>query len=543
MIKIIACITVQHDISLVILAGVLCLSGSWVTARLYGQAQDRPRPAALPLYMTAATIAGVSIWCTHFVAMLGFRPAVPVSFDLPLTFVSLLIAVLGSSAAIGLAAMVRTPLAWALAGAVLGLAIAGMHYAGMIAYRVDGLIAWHRGYLLLSILLAVVLSSVALTCGSRARPWSETQMTLALTVAIVGLHFTGMTAFEVVPLAIPGEEVNPEAFRMLALAVAGVALLIVLGGLLCQFVETKARRIAELTQARNAAEAASRAKSEFMSVLSHELRTPLTIVLGYASILSNLKQTQAAAGVVDLHHAQIGDRAELYGRKIGTAAGHLLSLINEILDYTRLELGEGKLDRSVFSLRELLMQVEDQFQGLARDRGITLQVDCDEIDAHADRGRCLQILINLVGNAVKFSHSPVILLRARRDGAGFRLEVEDRGRGIEAGSLDRIFEAFQQLETPDSRAEGGTGLGLAICRKLAVAHGGAIWASSRPGEGTTFTVSFPASALAAAPAANPAERDQQPERAGAVPPAAAMPAAPVTAHGAEAGPAPAARAN
>ncbi|MEI4471822.1 sensor histidine kinase [Frigidibacter sp. MR17.24] len=503
MTRIIACIAIQHDVSLVVLAAFLCIAGSWVTARLYAQARTATGRQVVPLYLMTATTAGVAIWCTHFVAMLGFSPNVPVSFDLPLTFVSLLIAVFGSAAGIAIAARSRRRRAPALAGAVLGLSISGMHYAGMIAYRVDGLVSWDRGYLVVSILLAVSLSALALTLGSRPGRGREAQMTAALTAAIVLLHFTGMAAFEVVPLAIPAEDVNPEAFRILGLAISIVALLIVLGALLGNYVEGKARRIADLTAARNAAESASRAKSEFMSVLSHELRTPLTIVLGYAAILSNIKKTQVAGS-----DARAADKAELYGTKIGTAAQHLLGLINEILDYSRLELGDGKLDRASFSVRGLLTQVEDQFQGLARDRGMRLEIESDDIIAFADRGRCLQILINLMGNAVKFSRSPVLLLRARAEPAGFRLEVEDRGCGIPADSLDRIFEAFQQLETPDNRSESGTGLGLAICRKLAAAHGGTITVRSKIGQGTCFTVTFPATALDRRSAAGP--RDLSP---------------------------------
>lgn len=502
MMTILSCITVEHDITLVLLAGILCAFGSWVTSRLYGHAQNRSKRQAISWHLLSAATAGVTIWCTHFVAMLGFRPPVPVSFDLTLTFVSLLIAVIGSATGVMFAAMVRMRFAPVIGGAILGLAIAGMHYAGMIAYRVQGIVYWQEEYLITSIVCSVVFSAIALFYGTRGEKWGEFQMTGALTVAIVSLHFIGMTAFRVAPLDISGDFVNPEAYKMLALAVAGTAMLIVMGGLFSYAIENRARMesIAELTAARNAAESASRAKSEFMSVLSHELRTPLTIVLGYAGILTKLKESHAnklrkSGEPIDLTTNQLGDQAVLYGQKIIFSANHLLTLINEILDYSSMELGDTKLSRSAFPVSELLAEIEDQFQVLAKDKSITLHVECDDIVAYADRGRCMQILINLVGNALKFSKAKDITLRACRKKNGFWIEVEDNGCGIQEENLGIIFEAFQQLETADHRSEGGTGLGLAICNKLAIAHGGDISVQSTVGVGTTFTVSMPKTAV------------------------------------------------
>lgn len=502
MMKIISCIVIQHDIGLVVLAGILCTFGSWVTSRLHRHARTRENRQAVPWHLLSALTAGISIWCTHFVAMLGFRPDVPVGFDLGLTFASLVIAVLGCGIGIFFAAMVRMRFAAVIGGAILGLAISGMHYVGMIAYRLQGIIYWDKGYLAASILLAVVFSALAFHLGRKSRKYSEYQMAGVLTVAIVSLHFTGMAAFSVAPLNIAGDFVNPEAFRILALAISGTAILIVMGGLFSYVIEVRTRMesIAELTAARNAAESASRAKSEFMSVLSHELRTPLTIVLGYAGMLSKIKETHAKdqleavlSGGVAI--TPLGDQAELYGRKISTAAQHLLTLINEILDYTSMELGDTKLHKTSFSVPELFQEIADQFQGLARQKSVALRFDCDQIIAFADRSRCLQILINLMGNALKFSKAEEIVLRARFQNSGFTLEVEDNGCGMPKESLEQIFIAFQQLEAADNRKEGGTGLGLAICKKLAIAHGGDVSVRSDIGAGTTFTVTLPESAI------------------------------------------------
>lgn len=502
MITVLSCVAVQHDISLVVLAAILCTFGSWVTSRLYRHSLDRSFRQAISWHLLTALTAGVSIWCTHFVAMLGFRPDVPVNFDLGLTFVSLLIAVLGSAMGIFISSALKMRFAPVIGGAVFGLAIAAMHYAGMIAYRVQGIVYWREDFLIASIILSVLFSSVALYLGSKPRKQGEYQMAILLTVAIVSLHFTGMTAFRVAPLSISGDFVNPEAFKVLAIAITGTALIIVMGALFSYAVENRTRMesIAELTAARNAAESASRAKSEFMSVLSHELRTPLTIILGYSGILSQLKvineqKKPPAEGTVDLATVQLGEQVDLYGKKISVAANHLLTLINEILDYTSMELGDAKLIRTSFPVQELLAEAEDQFQELANQKSITLHVESDGIVAHADRGRCLQILINLIGNALKFSKSSDVFIRGKIEENGFSIEVEDNGCGIKEENLGVIFHAFQQIEDADNRSEGGTGLGLAICRKLAIAHGGDISVESVVGSGTTFKVTMPASAV------------------------------------------------
>lgn len=498
MITVLSCVAYAHDIELVVLAGLLCIFGSWVASRLFRRAQDRQGLQRLVWCSLAACTAGVTIWCTHFVAMLGFKSGVPVSFDVVGTFASLLIAILGSTGGFLIAGGKWTRFAPALGGAFLGLAIAAMHYAGMIAYRVQGVVDWDMGYLAASIVLAVILSSVALLVGSRNGKRDGEKMAALLSAAILSLHFTGMTAFAVEPVAIEAIHTNPEAFKMLALAIAGPAILIVMGGLVSYAIDDHARleSIEELTKARDEAERASNAKSEFISILSHELRTPLTIALGYAQILSNIKSTQLAKlpeEESELHprEAALCDLTEQYGKKIVHSGDHLLNLINEILDFTSLEHGDQKLSKTDFSLRDLLVEVKDNFARLSEETNISITVDCAEFLVRADRGRCSQILINLVGNALKFSGGSVIRLKGDVQRDGFAISVEDDGRGIAGEHMDAIFEAFQQIESPDHRSAGGTGLGLAICKKLAIAHGGDITVDSEVGAGAGFTVVIP----------------------------------------------------
>ena len=139
----------------------------------------------------------------------------------------------------------------------------------------------------------------------------------------------------------------------------------------------------------------------------------------------------------------------------------------------------------------MLAELQEQFQGLAREKQSSLEIEFDEFNVFADRGRCKQILINLLGNALKFSSASSIRMRARMIDDTCRLEVEDNGCGMPAEDLERIFQAFIQAETATKSAEGGTGLGLAISKKLAAAHDGDIGVESTVGVGTKFTVDLP----------------------------------------------------
>ncbi len=488
----------DHDMMLVLLAALLCVFGSWVFTNLYRHAlKQTPRQALLWYFMTAVT-SGIAIWCTHFIAILAYQPDAPVSFDLGLTFASLLIAILGCTLGILIAGMFRFWITTIIGGVILGLAISAMHYTGMVAYRVEVMIHWDENYLIASVVFAMLFATFTLFFGAQNGKFTTLNMTLTFAAAIIGLHFTGMAAFHVTPTNLMAGHSNPAEFKLLALVIAGTAALIVLGGLFTYFIENRTRmeNIDELRQARDEARNASRAKSEFMSVLSHELRTPLTIINGYASFLTNLKGHTIAKlkpnePITKVHFDDLGDQTERYGGRIKSAGDHLLTIINELLDYTSIELNSIKLNRTSFQAGDLLAELQEQFQGLAREKQSSLEIEFDEFNVFADRGRCKQILINLLGNALKFSSASSIRMRARMIDDTCRLEVEDNGCGMPAEDLERIFQAFIQAETATRSAEGGTGLGLAISKKLAAAHDGDIGVESTVGVGTKFTVDLP----------------------------------------------------
>ncbi|HWZ89541.1 MAG TPA: ATP-binding protein, partial [Polyangiaceae bacterium] len=249
-------------------------------------------------------------------------------------------------------------------------------------------------------------------------------------------------------------------------------------------------RTLELRLAKEEAERASGAKSTFLATMSHEIRTPMNAVLGYAQLLLR------DAGLASAQRQQV---------EIILASGeHLLTLINDVLDMSRIEAGRAELAPEPFDLHELLRSVNHICAGMARAKGLALTFELDPSLPHAvlaDPGKIRQVLINLLSNAMKFtSEGGVQVLASARlvtDGAHrVEIAVEDTGAGIDAADLGRIFETFEQARL-GARA-GGTGLGLAIGRSLAKMMNGNLTATSMPGVGSTFTFTFEAREVAAA---------------------------------------------
>jgi PAS domain S-box-containing protein len=237
----------------------------------------------------------------------------------------------------------------------------------------------------------------------------------------------------------------------------------------------------EAEQARAEAEAANRAKSEFLAVMSHELRTPLNAIGGYAELLEmGIRGPVTPQQREDLARIQRSQR-------------HLLGLINEVLNYAKLETGSVRYDPEPVPAREALVEAESLVAPQARARGLTMQVrECPPgLVARADREKLRQILVNLLSNAVKFTDRGGVTLSCEASGAQLRFRVSDTGIGIPADKLAAIFEPFVQVRADLARPAEGTGLGLAISRDLARGMGGDIAVTSTPGAGSTFTLTLP----------------------------------------------------
>jgi signal transduction histidine kinase len=231
-----------------------------------------------------------------------------------------------------------------------------------------------------------------------------------------------------------------------------------------------------------ALEAANAAKSFFLAHMSHELRTPLNAVIGYSEMLEEEARASQDRFVPDL-------------RKIQGAARHLLELINELLDLSKMEAGKMELEAEEFDLDALLHEVAGTVEPLLRKNGNTLEVRCPAVlgRVRTDPGRLRQVLLNLLGNAAKFTQQGQVRLEAERDGGReLMVRVVDTGIGISEEQAQRLFQPFTQADPAIHRKYGGTGLGLAICRHLCRLMGGDITLHSEPGRGSTFTVRLPA---------------------------------------------------
>lgn len=241
-------------------------------------------------------------------------------------------------------------------------------------------------------------------------------------------------------------------------------------------------RTEELAKARQEAEAASAAKSSFLANMSHEMRTPLNAIMGFAHLIRG-----------ESRFSRDVNRAE----KIVSASEHLLSLINDILDSSKIEAGMLKLERQPFSAHETLRAVVDVLKERAEEKGLRLSLETDrsldDLWVYGDDLRFRQILFNIIGNAVKFTeHGYVSVSSSARpvdaDTMAIETKVSDSGVGIPSGSFERLFSPFEQAETSTSRRFGGSGLGLSISRRLARMMGGDVEVRSTVGRGSDFTI-------------------------------------------------------
>ncbi len=248
----------------------------------------------------------------------------------------------------------------------------------------------------------------------------------------------------------------------------------------------KARRDAEMAraeaeEARAEAESANGAKGDFLAIMSHELRTPLSAIMGYQELLAD----GITGPVNEQQSQQLG--------RIKASARHLLSLIDEILTFTRIDAGREEVNIERVSLASLLEPAAELVESLARAGGLHIEVMLPphEVMAETDVMKVRQMIVNLLSNAVKFTDRGRIILSGDQRGDQLVITVEDTGIGISSDHIERIFEPFWQVEQKATRRAGGTGLGLTVTRRLALLLGGDVTARSNPGEGTTFTICLP----------------------------------------------------
>jgi signal transduction histidine kinase len=242
-----------------------------------------------------------------------------------------------------------------------------------------------------------------------------------------------------------------------------------------------ARLFSEIGQKSQQLEVASQHKSQFLANMSHELRTPLNAVLGYTEL------------ILDSIYGEVPEKARTTLERIQSNGRHLLGLINDVLDLSKIEAGQLTLSLADYSIKGVVHNVYGAVESLATSKNLALKVELpkDLPPAHGDERRLTQVLLNLVGNAIKFTDTGEVAIRTSVANGSFTVAVHDTGPGIAERDQGKIFEEFQQADSSITKQKGGTGLGLAIAKRIIEMHGGRLWVESELGHGSTFAFTVP----------------------------------------------------
>jgi signal transduction histidine kinase len=496
----------HFDPTIVILSVLTAVLSVYVALDLTGRVAASGGAVRYAWVVAGALATGVGMWTMHFTGMLALRLPVPVSYEVPGVAISLVIAVAASVLSLSVAATRRAvSVAVFVAGVLLGIGMGAMHVVAMSAMRMAATPAFDARLIVLSMAIAIVAGVLLVSLASRLRSdetlrgWRR-RMAAALLVGpmIAIMHYTAMagTSFAPgpAPLVSQSQLLATHGLAYTAIASSLLMVLLALGGAAVD--RTLQRRLdatseharlrSEAESARDAAQAANRAKSEFLAAMSHELRTPLNAIAGYTELLQ--------IGV----HGQLNDKQQDDLARIQRSQKHLLSLINDVLNFAKLEAGKVQLYPQTVRVDMLVSTVEAMIapQLRSRDLHFSRHCDADVPNVFCDPDKTEQILLNLLSNAAKFTTAGgSIDVSARGANESVQISVHDTGVGIAPDKLDVIFEPFVQIERNLTQNVDGAGLGLAISRDLARAMGGELSVESEVGVGSTFSLTLPTSGV------------------------------------------------
>jgi signal transduction histidine kinase/DNA-binding response OmpR family regulator len=494
-----------YDLGLVATSLAIAILAAFVALSISGRIVAATTPRARYAWASAGALSmGGGIWAMHFIGMLAFSLPCGVTYDPVGTVASMIPGILASGIALNAISKSDAPSLGRLAvsSVLMGAGIGAMHYSGMAAMLPEALLRYSPGLVAISIVVAVVLAYVSLSIRfqfhhSQSPGIAATLMAASVMgCAVAGMHYTAMQAAIFFPL--PDAPVYNMALSptLLALLITIFTVLIGASTLVATFagrqnelalsltaeIARRKRTEEDLVRAREQAEAANRAKSQFLATMSHEIRTPMNGVLGMATLLSS---------------TSLNERQRRLVENLARSGKALLGTINDILDFSKIEAGRFELFNVEFDPREVVAEVTDLFAEPCASKGLEfVYFVAEEVPSQmrGDPVRLRQILINLVGNAIKFTERGEILVEMAvaemtPDQCVLICSVMDTGIGMSAEHAGRVFESFYQADHPTTRARGGTGLGLAIAKHLVTLMGGDIGVESTLGRGSRFRFS------------------------------------------------------
>jgi NO-binding membrane sensor protein with MHYT domain/nitrogen-specific signal transduction histidine kinase len=429
---------------------------------------------------------GSGIWSMHFIGMLAFRLPIPMSYNIPITVLSLLIA--GVVSGFALYTVSRRSLSTgrlACAGLLMGLGIAAMHYTGMAAMEMEPPIRYSPLLFILSIAIAIVASLAALWIAFQLRTetfvsafWKRAGAAMIMGAAICGMHYTAMAAAIFAPNSVC--TLNPQDINnvWLATSIGGFTFMLLMTTLLISVFDA---RLTTGAASLEAADAASAMKDQFLATLSHELRTPLSAIVGWLHALKPLAA----------NHPELKQGLDAIERNARVQT----QLIEDLLDMSRITAGKVRLDMQPLEPISFIEAAIETVSPAADAKHVRLerQLDPQAGPITGDPRRLQQVIWNLLANSIKFTPKEgTVKVLLERVNSHVEITIADTGIGIRPEFVPHVFERFRQGDASDSERPFGLGLGLAIVKHFVELHGGTVSASS-PGEGhgTTFAVRLP----------------------------------------------------
>lgn len=515
----------SYDALLVVFSYVVAVVASYTVLDLVGRITTSTGRVRWLWLLFGAFAMGMGIWSMHFVGMLAFSLPVPVAYNLFTVVLSVIVAIIASFIALYVVGRDQLTLRQLLGGGMLlAIGISSMHYIGMAAMLID--ISYDPFYFILSVVIALVASVTALWLafyfrrgGKRGAAWKKLGSGLIMGAAIAGMHYTGMMAahFHLGDNSLSSSGIILDQ-NWIGYFISGGTLFTLGLSLLGIYISNKfsykdseiqqkaneiyqmnqelrqlnenleelvKERTAQLEQAHDEAIKANMIKSQFLANMSHELRTPLNAIIGYSEMLAEEAE-------------ELGEQifVEDLG-KIRNAGKHLLTLINDILDISKIEAGKMDFHMETFELSGLIQDVITTVKPLIDKNGNKLETHLEQGEMTTDVTKLRQILINLLSNASKFTQNGTISLdmyrELRNHRTGYCFRVKDTGIGMTPEQVEKLFQPFTQADSSTTRKYGGTGLGLAISHSFCDLMGGSIQVESEIGSGSIFTCWLPAS--------------------------------------------------